>query len=100
MSEYHNRIPGGNPMTAAMQKLGVTTWEGAGYLLQNLALGAGYFGKIPAKKAMSDFGMTELSDAEQFWYAVECLAFGAGFFAKIPTAKALSELPQFRDHQT
>jgi hypothetical protein len=87
-------------MTAAMQKLGITTWEEVGYLLQNLALGAGYFRKIPAKKAMSEFGMTELSEAEKLWYAVECLAFGAGFFAKIPTAKALSELPQFRDRQT
>jgi hypothetical protein len=87
-------------MTGAMRKVGMTACEGVGYFLQNLALGAGYFGKIPAKKAMSDFGLTQLSEAEEFWYSVECLAFGAGYFAKLPTAKALSELPQFRDPQT
>jgi hypothetical protein len=56
---------------------------------------AGYFAKIPAKKALKDFGLTEMTGAEQFWYVVECIGFGAGYFAEIPTAKALSELPQF-----
>jgi hypothetical protein len=86
-------------MTAAIRKVGMTTWEGIWYVMQNIAFGAGYFGKIPAKKAMSDFGLTELTGAEHFWYIIQCIAFGAGYFAKIPTAKALSELPQFRDQR-
>jgi hypothetical protein len=86
-------------MTGAVRKTALTTWEGIWYVLQNIALGAGYFGKIPAKKAMSDFGLTEMTGAEHFWYVVQCIAFGAGYFAKIPTAKALSELPQFRSER-
>ena len=66
------------------------------YVLQCIYFGVGYFTKIPAKKAMSDFGLCELTSWEQFWYVLECVWFGAGYFAKIPTAKALSELPQFR----
>jgi hypothetical protein len=85
--------------TGAVRKTALTTWEGIWYVLQNIALGAGYFGKIPAKKAMSDFGLTELTGAEHFWYIVQCIAFGSGYFAKIPTAKALSELPQYRSQR-
>lgn len=62
----------------------------------NIAFGAGYFAKIPAKKALSDFGMAEMTAAEKFWYVLMCIPFGAGYFAKIPTAKAISELPQLR----
>ncbi len=56
----------------------------------------GYFAKIPAKKALHDFGLTEMTSAEHFWYVLMCIWFGAGYFAKIPVAKALSELPQYR----
>ncbi|MCW2932754.1 MAG: hypothetical protein JWM19_3716 [Actinomycetia bacterium] len=63
------------------------------YVLQCIAFGAGYFAKIPAKKALADFGMVELTSAEKFWYVLQCIAFGAGYFAKLPTAKALSEMP-------
>jgi hypothetical protein len=62
----------------------------------NIAFGAAYFGKIPAKRAMQDFGLIEMTSAEHFWYVVQNVFFGAGYFAKIPTAKALSELPQYR----
>ncbi|HUZ88201.1 MAG TPA: hypothetical protein VMU49_00020 [Candidatus Acidoferrales bacterium] len=48
------------------------------------------------KKALQDFGLVEMTSAEQFWYVLLCIAFGAGYFAKIPVAKALSELPQYR----
>jgi len=82
--------------TAVARKTALTTWEHFWYVLQCIALGAGYFAKIPAKKAMADFGLTELSGTEHFWYILMCIGFGAGYFAKIPTAKALSELPQFR----
>ena len=83
-------------VAGAVRKTALTTWEGIWYVLQCIAFGAGYFGKVPAKKAMQDFGLVEMTGAEHFWYIVQCIAFGAGYFAKIPTAKALSELPQFR----
>jgi hypothetical protein len=85
--------------TAAARKTALTTWEGIWYVLQCIAFGAGYFAKIPAKKAMHDFGLTEMTGGEHFWYTVQCIAFGAGYFAKIPTAKALSELPQYRSQR-
>ena len=81
----------------AVIKAALTTWEGIWYVLMCIALGAGYFSKIPAKKALQDFGMVEMTSAERFWYVLMCIIPpGAGYFAKIPTAKALSELPQFR----
>lgn len=85
--------------TAAARKTALTTWEGIWYVLQCIAFGAGYFAKIPAKKAMHDFGLTEMTGAEHFWYIVQCILFGSGYFAKIPTAKALSELPQYRSQR-
>ena len=57
--------PAGHQTTTAaagaVRKTALTTWEGIWYVLQCIALGAGYFGKIPAKKAMSDFGLTEMT---------------------------------------
>jgi hypothetical protein len=79
-----------------VRKTALTTWEGIWYVIQNIAFGAGYFAKIPAKRALQDFGLTEMTGAEHFWYVLMCIWFGAGYFAKIPTAKALSELPQYR----
>ncbi|MEU1986333.1 hypothetical protein [Nocardia sp. NPDC019395] len=81
----------------AVQKFAFTTWERIWYVLMCIGLGAGYFAKVPAKKALQDFGMTTMTGAERFWYVLMCVAFGAGYFAKIPTAKALSELPQFAE---
>jgi hypothetical protein len=83
-------------VTAPVRKAALTTWEGIWYVLQCIAFGAGYFAKVPAKKALSDFGLVEMTAAEQFWYVVQNIFFGSGYFAKIPTAKALSELPQYR----
>jgi hypothetical protein len=85
--------------TYAVRKVALTTWEGIWYVLQCVAFGAGYFCKIPCKKAMKDFGLTEMTGGEQFWYVLMCIAFGIGYWAKIPVAKALSELPQFRSQQ-
>jgi hypothetical protein len=85
--------------TYAARKVALSTWEGIWYVLQCIAFGAGYFGKIPAKKAMQDFGLTVMTGGEQFWYVLMCFGFGAGYFAKIPVAKALSELPEFRSQQ-
>jgi hypothetical protein len=80
-----------------VRKTALTTWEGVWYVLQCIAFGAGYFAKIPAKRALSDFGLCEPTGAERFWYVLQCIAFGAGYFAKIPTAKALTELSQSRE---
>jgi hypothetical protein len=74
---------------------GLTGAQQFWYVLQCIAFGAGYFAKIPAKKALADFGMAEMTSAEKFWYVLQCIAFGAGYFAKLSTAKALSEMPQF-----
>jgi hypothetical protein len=86
------------PQQGLVRKMALTTWEGIWYVLMNIALGAGYFAKVPAKKAFHDFGLVEMTSAEQFWYVLMCIAFGAGYFAKIPTARAISELPQYRSH--
>ena len=74
-------------------KVALTAWEKIWYVLMCIPLGAAYFTKIPAKKALQDFGLVKMTGAERFWYIVMCVWFGAGYFAKIPTAKALSELP-------
>jgi hypothetical protein len=63
------------------------------YVLQCVALGAGYFGKVPMKKALSDISLARMTDAAQFWYVLQCVAFGAGYFAKVIHKKALSEMP-------
>lgn len=85
--------------TAVARKVALTTWEGIWYVLMCISFAAGYFSKVPVKKALQDFGMVEMTSAEHFWYVLMCLCFGAGYFAKIPTAKALSELPQFRSER-
>ena len=59
-----------------------------------IAFGAGYFAKIPTKRALEDVGLVELTGAERFWYVLQCIAFGAGYFSKVTVAKALTELPQ------
>lgn len=79
----------------AIRKTAVTTWEGIWYVLMCIGFGAGYFAKIPAKKAMADFGLVEMTSAESFWYVIQCVMLGSGYFMKIPTAKALSELPKY-----
>ena len=86
------------PAAAAQgqRRTGLTGAQQFWYVLQCIAFGAGYFAKIPAKKALADFGLAELTSAERFWYVLQCIAFGAGYFAKLSTAKALSEMPQFR----
>lgn len=88
--------PQQQPVAQAVRKTALTAAESFWYVLGCIAFGAMYFAKIPAKKALYDFGMTGLTSAERFWYVLMCIPFGAGYFAKIPTAKALSELPQFR----
>jgi hypothetical protein len=62
------------------------------YILGCIAFGAAYFAKVPAKKALSEAGLAEMTAAEKFWYVLQCIAFGAGYFAKLPVKKALTEL--------
>ena len=71
---------------------GLTSAGAFWYVLQCIAFGAGYFAKVPAKKALQDAGMAQMTGAEQFWYVLMCIGFGAGYFAKLPIAKALSEM--------
>jgi hypothetical protein len=72
-----------------------TTAERGWYGFMNIAFGAAYFSKIPAKAALRDLGLVELTGAEKFWYVLECVAFGAGYFGKVITKRALSEAPAF-----
>jgi hypothetical protein len=91
--------PPQQPQPGFIRKAALTAWEGIWYVIMNIWFGAGYLTKVPAKRAMQDFGLVEMTSWEHFWYIVQCVCFGAGYFAKIPTAKALSELPQFRAAQ-
>lgn len=70
----------------------LTGMETFWYYLQCLFLGAGYFYKVPLKKALSERGLVSMTPGENFWYFVLCLMFGAGYFAKTIHKKALSEV--------
>jgi hypothetical protein len=70
----------------------LTAAESFWYVLQCIAFGAGYFAKVPVRKALSEVGLAQMTGAEQFWYVLQCIAFGAGYFAKVPVKKALSEM--------
>jgi hypothetical protein len=87
---------GGRPVPPAPQATGrrvvLTGAETFWYVLGNIALGAMYFAKIPAKKALTEAGMATMTSAERFWYVLMCIGFGAGYFAKLPVKKALTEL--------
>ena len=69
----------------------LTAMETFWYYLQCLAMGAGYFAKIPTKKAMSERGLSKMSGPESIWYVLLCLCFGVGYFQKVIVKKALSE---------
>jgi hypothetical protein len=81
---------GGGPPSAT-GRLQLKAAEQFWYVLQCIAFGAGYFAKLPTKKALSEVGLTEMTGAEKLWYLLQCIAFGAGYFAKVPTKKALSD---------
>jgi hypothetical protein len=75
-----------------LRKTSLTAAEQFWYVLMNIGFGAGYFAKIPGKKALNDFGMVEMTAAEKFWYVMMCIPMGAGYFAKVPVAKAITEM--------
>jgi hypothetical protein len=82
----------GVKMASMVGRLRLTAAEQFWYVLQCIAFGAGYFAKVPVKKALSEVGLAQMTGAEQFWYVLQCIAFGAGYFAKVPVKKAFSEL--------
>lgn len=69
----------------------LTSMETFWYYLQCLCFGAGYFAKIPVKKAMSERGLSTMTPAENVWYVLGCLCFGLSYFQKVIYKKALSE---------
>jgi len=69
-----------------------TAWERIWYILGCLYFGASYLSKVPVKKALSEYGLVQLTGAEQFWYVLECICFGTGYFSKVIIKKALSEV--------
>ena len=81
-------------MTPVVGRLRLTAAERFWYVLQCITFGAGYFAKVPVKKALSEAGLAEMTGAEHFWYVLQCITFGAGYFAKVPVKKALSEVTQ------
>jgi hypothetical protein len=75
-------------------KTALSMGEAFFYVLSCVFLGAGYFAKVPVKKAMQDFGICEMTTAEKFWYVLGNVAFGAMFLAKVVVVKAISEVPR------
>jgi len=80
------------PAPQPLRKTSLTAAEQFWYILMNISFGAGYFAKIPAKKAMADFGLAEMTAAEKFWYVLMCIPMGAAYFLKVPVAKAITEM--------
>lgn len=74
-----------------MNEKKLTSMETFWYYLQCLCFGAGYFAKIPTKKAMSERGLVSMTPAENVWYVIGCLCLGAAYFQKVIVKKALSE---------
>jgi hypothetical protein len=90
------QAPAAQQPVGRAQKTAMTGAEAVWYVMQCIAFGAGYFCKIPVKKALVDWGLlAELTGAEQFWYVLMNIGFGSGYFAKVIVSKALSDLPQF-----
>lgn len=84
--------PAPAPYPPPVRKRGLTAAETFWYVLMCVGMGAGYFAKIPVKRALADAGLARMTGAERVWYVLMCVPFGAGYFAKVPVAKALSEM--------
>lgn len=79
-------------MVAMTRRVRLTAAESFWYALGCVWFGAMYLAKVPAKKALSEAGLTEMTSAERFWYVLQCAWFGSGYLAKLPVKKALSEV--------
>lgn len=80
----------------APRRAGMTGAETFWYVLGCIAFAGAYFAKVPAKKALSEYGYGTMTGAEKFWYVLMCIGFGAGYFAKLPVKKALTEVMSSR----
>jgi hypothetical protein len=87
-SSYHQQTA---PPRVTRSRVSLSAAASFWYILGCIAFGAMYLAKVPAKKALSEAGMCEMTAAEKFWYVLQCIAFGGGYFAKLPVKKALSE---------
>jgi hypothetical protein len=79
-------------VAASTQRAVRTGAEKFWYVLMCIYFGAGYLAKIPAKAALRDAGLCELTGWETFWWVLENVCFGAGYFHKVILKKALSEV--------
>jgi hypothetical protein len=79
------------PTGAVEEESRLTFGESFWYVVENIALGAGYLAKVPTKKALSDVGLCELTGAEGVWYIIMNIFFGGGYLAKVPVKRALNE---------
>jgi hypothetical protein len=69
-----------------------TGWEKFWYVLGCIDFGAYYLAKVPVKKALSEYGLVEMTGAEKGWYVVLCILLGAGYLQKVVIKRALSEV--------
>ena len=78
----------------APRRRGARLWAAASfwYVLGCIAFGGAYLAKVPAKKALAEAGMAQMTAAEKFWYVLMCIALGGGYLAKLPVKKALTEM--------
>lgn len=70
-----------------------TSWEKFWYVLGCIYFGMAYLQKVPVKKALSEYGLVEMTGAEKGWYVVLCILGGSGYLSKVVIKKALSEVP-------
>jgi hypothetical protein len=72
----------------------LTAMERFWYVIENIALGAGYFAKLPAAKAFDEvYGTHEVDGMARFWYVLfNILPPGGMYLAKVPVKRALEQL--------
>ena len=79
-------------MAQVLGKGTTTSWERFWYIIGCIYFGYAYLSKVPAKKALSEYGLVTMTGAEKFWYVVLCIFCGSGYFGKVIIKKALSEV--------
>lgn len=89
---YPPAVPQAPQRTQQLGRGATTAAEAFWYVLGCLAFGASYFAKVPAKKALSEYGLVTMTSWEQAWYVLMNIGFGSGYLAKVITKKALAEV--------
>ena len=71
----------------------MTAAERFWYIIENIALGAGYFAKLPAAKALDEvYGTERVKGWARFWYVLfNILPPGGMYLAKVPVKRALEQ---------